>query len=225
MAINASTYNCFPVRNSELGWRITGDNDHHFIISSYTKFRAGDGGIHTFTTDNSNDPVLPSVFGYSPNLQTIDVEVKRPNCQCTILTKGKIKYKNDVSHYFSNGTAYIRNFTFNDGYVFMAGDDIQILLVDPNNDVRMIAKKLVLCTSSDMILCCDNIGISNLITTGCRTLVGSVVLIADDIDPFYLTEPKTSFPQNEFNTSHVRSVIMLENGVYVVDVPHNGVAY
>jgi len=186
------------------------------LIPASTKIRCTDEGVlKTFqeiVTENGGS--IPS--SGNTNTNTPGVKVKRPNCECTNLSKIKL-FNNNVNVTPSNPNQ-IWNCTFSDGYSVQLGSYWQFLIV---STLGLKFVPLIAATTNDFVVACQSYGKTQDISSGCLQL-SSKSATSLTSGTIYAYQPETDYPQNSFGTSEMIAAIMLENGVYIFSIPNGG---
>jgi len=149
-------------------------------------------------------------------LKTVDssIKIKRPNCECTTLETFKCKHLTSGA-----STSNVQSLTFDNGYQINLGKSYYLLKIGTSGLEFALVSAL---NVGDYVVSCQSPGRTTDISTGCTKITakaGSVTLSAGET---FLCRPETSYPQDEFSTSEIRSAIMLENGVYIFTIPNGG---
>ena len=186
------------------------------LIPADTIIRCTDEGIlktlQEIVTENGGS--IPS--SGATNTNTPGVKVKRPNCECTNLSK--IKLYNNTS--FTGASAGLfRTITFSDGYSVSLGNKWQMLKVGTAGlEFKQINSGNLV--ANDYVVACQSYGKTQDISSGCLKITNKVN--TDIASGMYAYQPETDYPQNSFGTSEMIAAIMLENGVYIFSIPNGG---
>lgn len=183
-------------------------------INQNTKIRCTEEGeLKTVLEIISQAGVTLPSGGGSANVNC-NIKVKRPNCECTVLETFRCKH-------LSSGTATsnVQSLTFDDGYQINLGKLYYLLKIGSSGLEFANVDSL---SANDYVVSCQSYGRTADISTGCTKITtkgGSVTLSSGET---FFCRPVTSYPQDTFATSEIRSAIMLENGVYIFTIPDGG---
>ena len=183
-------------------------------INQNTKIRCTEEGeLKTILKIISQAGVTLPSGGGSANVNC-SIKVKRPNCECTVLETFRCKH-------LSSGTATsnVQSLTFDDGYQLNLGKFYYLLKIGSGGLEFATVDSL---SANDYVVSCQSHGRTSDISSGCTKITakgGSVTVSAGET---FFCRPVTSYPQDTFSTSEIRSAIMLENGVYIFTIPNGG---
>tara|TARA_R110001592_G_scaffold41308_1_gene134827 strand:- start:3991 stop:4689 length:699 start_codon:yes stop_codon:yes gene_type:complete len=183
-------------------------------LKSNTRIRCTDEGeLKTLLSIISRSGVTLPTGG---SLVTVDsnIKIKRPNCECTILETFKCKHTTS-----GTSTSNINSLGFSDGYNINLGRLYYLLKIGTSGLEFTTAEDLVV---GEFVASCQSPGRTTDISSGCTKITSKSQTATIDTGETFFCRPETSYPQDEFPTSEIRSAIMLENGVYIFTIPDGG---
>tara|TARA_R110000744_G_scaffold198345_5_gene317593 strand:- start:1683 stop:2441 length:759 start_codon:yes stop_codon:yes gene_type:complete len=165
----------------------------------------------------SSDAGVLATLGSTPG-----VKVKRPNCECTMLNSFRVwSHANNIpgneNHLGSGLSAYMNTYTFEDGYTISLGCGWFFLKV--LNGLNFVNGTSI--SVGHYVASCMSNGNTADISSGCARITAKTQfdISAGTLGASHFT---TSYPKDTFSTSEIRAAIMLENGVYVFQIPAGG---
>ena len=164
----------------------------------------------------SSDAGLLVTLGSTPG-----VKVKRPNCECTMFNSFRVwNHANYIPA--DEGPAvssndWVNTYTFEDGYTISLGIGWYFLKV--SNGLNF--KNGMQISTGNYVACCMSNGNTTDISSGCARITDKIPfnISASTLGASHFS---TSYPKDSYSTSEIRAAIMLENGVYVFQIPNGG---
>jgi hypothetical protein len=183
-------------------------------INQNTKIRCTEEGeLKTVLEIISQAGVTLPSGGGSVNVNC-GIKVKRPNCECTVLETFSCKHLTS-----GTATSNVQSLTFDDGYQINLGKLYYLLKIGSSGLEFATVDSL---STNDYVVSCQSPGRTSDISSGCTKITakgGSVTVSAGET---FFCRPVTSYPQDTFTTSEIRSAMMLENGIYIFTIPDGG---
>ena len=189
-------------------------NPLHTFINQSTKIRCTDEGII-----KTIEQIYLSAGYTAPTTTTtisnLGLTIKRPNCECTTLTGAELNIVNVTL----NNSLDVRTVVFSNNYSVDLGSLYRVMKIGLNGIEFVNIDSLA---ANDYVISCQSHGKTTDMSSGCTKIISVSASTTIPASTVYLNRPTTSWPQNEFSSSFIRSAIMLENGVYIFTIPTNG---